>query len=145
MFKIKKSKSTIKIYSLLLIKILIIIHHSKVSIVSLQVQLILRQRILIDKVLNLRVILTGNILIFFCEIQILICEDIGIILGDETELLQNGNRLLRDVWVVMIGDHVIGQQLHNFRICHFIIVEGVYFAQQVNYFILLAYHIHSIH
>lgn len=94
--------------------------------------------------MHLNIILIYNILTFLSEI-IQILDTIRIILGNETELLQNGNSLLWHVRVIMISDHVIGQQLHNLRICHFIIVEGVYFSQKVNYFVLLADHLHSIH
>jgi hypothetical protein len=77
--------------------------------------------------------------------DVLIPKKIGIILRNKTKLLQNGDRLLRNVRVIMIGDHVIGQQLDDFRICHFVIVKRVYLPQQVNYFILLANHLHPSH
>ena len=124
---------------------LIIVHDTEISIETMLLLLIQLQRLLVDKILHLRVILIPNILILFCEIQILIDDEIRDILGNQTELLQDGNGLLREARVIMISDHVIGQQLHDFGVCHFVIIEGVYLPQKVYHFILLAYHLHPSH
>ncbi len=47
---------------------LIIVHDAEISIETMLLLLIQLQRLLVDKILHLRVILIHNILILFCEI-----------------------------------------------------------------------------